>query len=47
MVSNDRWFCQIRKIELIEIREDGNLKPDAIKINNKCRTGEICTIIDI
>ena len=47
MVINDRWFCPIRKIELINIREDGKLKPDAIRFNSKCIGEDICSLIDI
>ena len=37
IMANNRWFCPITKIELINVREDGKLKPDAIKFNDKCK----------
>ena len=46
-MTNDRWFCPITKIELINIREDGKLKPDAIKFNDLCKSKEICPILDL
>ena len=47
MMTTDRYYCPIRKIELINISEDGKPKPDAIKFNSICNNQDICTIIDL
>ena len=47
MLTTDRPYCPLLKVEIFNITEDGKEKEDAIRINDYCYNGELCTFLDI